>query len=223
MKILEVLFFTIVAVLHLTGCITGSSTGARGVSNATSGGGGGVTSGLLSGLEATGGSGTGGKGGDLGNLSNLIRNVGGQQNHIENATIESQSVSNSLNSLEQTLPFIRSYESGEHIYMNLNNAWSQLTGTSTIAHLTTQYPSVNVVHEQIANLRAFLESQENLFKNMSNQQLAQYVQKLQMVNQTITSASIAVNSTAQANNPIGTGGVRSPRATNPGTRQITNY
>lgn len=205
------LFFAIGVTLPLGGCITGSSSG------------GGSSSSLLSGLSG-GASGTGSSsGGTLGSLTSLIQNVSGQQNHIENARIETQSVMSSLNSLEQTLPFIRSYEQGEHIYMNLNNAWSQLTGTATIAHLTTQYPSVNVVHEQIANMRAFLQSQENIFSSLNNDKLNAYVQKLQMVNETITSASIAVNSTAQGNNPIGNGQGSNANQQSPSSTRVTNY
>lgn len=208
------LFFAIGATLSLGGCITGSSVGGSG-----SGGASGLLSSLGGGASGTSG---GSSGGTMGGLEGLIRNVSGQQNNIENAKIETQSVMSSLNSLEQTLPFIRSYEQGEQIYMNLNSAWSQLTGVSALAHLTTQYPSVNVVHEQIANLREFLKSEENIFSSLNNDKLNAYVQKLQMVNQTITSASIAVNSIAQGSNPIG-GGQTNTNRPPPGSTRVTNY
>lgn len=130
------------------------------------------------------------QGGGLAGVSSLVRSITGASNASQMGHMETQTVINSLNQLKQELPFVQSFEQGRHIYQILGNVITQLTGQSAYVELTNQYPSVDIVRQQIADIEDFLNEQTQMFNNMSTQQLQKYVQKLEMVNTTITQASV---------------------------------
>jgi ribosomal protein L29 len=129
------------------------------------------------------------KGGGLGNIASIVQSVTGESNAKQMADMEINNINNSLQQLNQELSFVQSFQAGRQIYDNLNNVITSLTGQNTFAQLTTQYPSVNVVREQIAAIKSFIAEQKQFFDNMTTEQLQQFVQKLQQANTQISSAT----------------------------------
>lgn len=158
------LFFVMMA---LGGCGQSGSPGSMGMPSASG----------IPGM--TGGSGSSSP---VADLSAMIRQLTGSSQLGQQAQLQTTTLINSLNSLSVQLQNINLPQTGDQIFMQLNNVWAVLTGQPHSPPMTGRYPSVNVVNEQIVDLQSYLEGQVPLLKNMTSDQVNQYMQRLQQAN-----------------------------------------
>jgi len=126
--------------------------------------------------------------GGLGGLSTAVRNITGQQNAIQMANMQINTVSSSLDNLQQRLPFIYSPQQGQQVYNTLSSAWTQLSGKPAVVQLIGQFATVDDVKIQIAYIKSYVQSQATYLNNMTTTQIQEFIQKLQTANGTISSA-----------------------------------